>query len=281
VFRYREDRLPIFLFVTYFAADVVVYFKVHSIWLLALWFGIGIIPKGCICAWNHHHQHVMTFRWPILNRLLEIVYGFQTGITSNAWVLHHVLGHHLNYLDQTKDESRWKRDDGSRMGELEYALVVGATAYPRAFGVGLRHPREMRTFLLMWIPQLAILGAALWHDWLNAVFVFVLPMITGLFLTAWATFEHHGGLDTTDPYAGSRNILQPLYNVVTGNLGYHTAHHLRAGLHWSRLPQFHAQIAPKIPKELYLPAAFPWAQLGGKHEPLDRMPAGVVMPEQG
>jgi fatty acid desaturase len=42
--------------------------------------------------------------------------------------------------------------------------------------------------------------------------------------------------------------LALLYNLVTFNSGYHTAHH--AGLHWSRLPEFHRQLRDRIPAEL-------------------------------
>ena len=138
LFKYREDRVPVALFSLFFAADVAVYLTVDRIELLVLWFLLGIIPKGNLCAWNHHHQHVETFNQPLLNRLLELMYGLQTGILSHGWVLHHSLGHHTNYLDQKKDESRWRRADGSLMGELEYSFLVGAPAYARILRVALR-----------------------------------------------------------------------------------------------------------------------------------------------
>ena len=80
--------------------------------------------------------------------------------------------------------------------------------------------------------------------------VFILPMLMGLFLTAWATHDHHAGLKTDDDYTASYNNLNPLYNLLTGNLGYHTAHHLKGGLHWSKLPRLHEKIKHKIPDEL-------------------------------
>jgi fatty acid desaturase len=52
--------------------------------------------------------------------------------------------------------------------------------------------------------------------------------------------------------------MHPVFNLCTGNLGYHTAHHVKPGLHWSRLPEYHATIAHKIPAHLYLKAGFPW-----------------------
>ncbi|HEV2852180.1 MAG TPA: fatty acid desaturase [Thermoanaerobaculia bacterium] len=37
---------------------------------------------------------------------------------------------------------------------------------------------------------------------------------------------------------------------MTFNSGYHTAHHVKPGLHWSRLPEFHRQLRDRIPAEL-------------------------------
>lgn len=259
VFRYQEDRWPVAIMASYFALDIVVFFSALPLWFLVGWFLLGIIPKACICAWNHHHQHVPTFRKKIFNRLLELMYGFQTGITGHGWVLHHVIGHHQNYLDQEKDESRWKRKDGTTMGDFEYSLNVSLTAYPRAFQVGLRHTRQLKIFLKMLAITVGLLAFFLWYDWLSALFVFVLPMATSLFLTAQATYKHHSDLDTDNEYEASYNILNPLYNKMTGNLGYHTAHHVQGGVHWSRLPEFHKKIEHKIPRDLYIEPGFPWS----------------------
>lgn len=258
LFRYREDRLPIAVISLVFALDVLLYATVDSVFVLAAWTLLGILPKAHICAWNHHHQHVPVFQVPALNRLLEVMYGLQTGITSHAWVLHHSLGHHKNYLDQTEDESRWQRRDGRIMGELEYTLEVGLTAYPRAWAVGRQFPNHRRIFLWMGLLTLAVVAALVAYRPLPALFVFVVPMIISLFLTAWATYSHHSGKDTTSHFVACNNILHRGYNVLTGNLGYHTAHHYRPGVHWSRLPALHAQIAAQIPGDCYLTPGLPW-----------------------
>lgn len=264
LFRHPEDRIPVLLFTCVFALDLTVYFTAHSWWFPILWLGLGIIPKGWISAWNHHHQHVTMFRHALPNRLLEIMFGFQTGITSHAWFLHHVLGHHRNYLDQEKDESRWMRPDGTTMGELEYSLVTTLTAYPRAFKVGLKHPKALRVFLGMGALQVALLGVLFWHNWYNALFVFLLPMCVSLYVTAWATYFHHSGLVTKEHAEASYNILHRGYNVMTGNLGYHTAHHTKHGLHWSKLPELHAQMARDIPPTLYRQPGIPFVWSGSE-----------------
>ncbi len=264
MFRHPEDRIPVLLFACMFALDLTVYFTATSWWLPVLWLALGVIPKGWISAWNHHHQHVATFRHALPNRLLEIVFGFQTGVTSHAWFLHHVLGHHRNYLDQEKDESRWKRADGTTQGEVEYSLMTALTAYPRAFKVGLEHPRALRVFLGMGALQVVLLGALFWHDWYNALFVFLLPMGVSLYVTAWATYFHHMGLETKEHHDASYNILHRGYNVMTGNLGYHTAHHTKHGLHWSKLPTLHAEMAQAIPRTLYRQPGIPFVWRGSE-----------------
>jgi len=51
-----------------------------------------------------------------------------------------------------------------------------------------------------------------------------------------------------------------LFNFLTGNLGYHTAHHYKQGLHWSKLPELHASIAHRIPPQLQRNARFVLAE---------------------
>ena len=268
-FRHPADVAPVCCIVSLFLLDLLVYFFVHDVRLLALWFALAVWPKMFICSWNHHHQHLFTFHSPLLNRLLEIVYALHTGITTNAWVLHHVLGHHINYLDQTKDESTWKRRDGTMMGEIEYTLKTAATGYTKAFHVARRYPRQRAGFLGMGAVVLVLLAVALYHDWVNALFVFAAPMLVGYLITVWHTYAHHAGLDTQNPYEASHNIMHRSYNVLTGNLGYHTAHHVKPKLHWSKLPEFHASIADRIPAHLYQEPFFPISLLpaGRDHSP--------------
>jgi len=235
--------------------DLILYFSVETTWVLALFWLLMIIPKGKIGAWNHHHQHTPTFIHQGLNRLLELFYALHTGVTTNLWVLHHSLGHHKNFLDQGKDESRWQRESGKSMGEIEYTLNIAATAYYRGFKVGRRFPKPQKQFLVYTAITLMVVALLVWFKPLPALFLFVLPIVCGLLLTSWATFEHHAGLSTENQFEASRNNLNSFYNVTTGNLGYHTAHHYKQGVHWSLLPELHARIQHKIPIHLIKYAA--------------------------
>jgi len=263
VFRYKEDRIPVLIILTLTVVDFILYFTVTNGWALFAYYLLMLIPKGTICAWNHHHQHLFTFRNTMLNRGLEFAYALHTGVTTHLWRLHHVLGHHLNFLDQEKDESRWKRKDGTKMGVIEYTLNVALTAYPRGFEVGKKHPKQLKPFVVSTVVTFSIVALLVWYKPLEAFLLFVLPMITSLLFTAYVTYEHHSGLDTQNEFEASYNNLNPMYNLFTGNLGYHTAHHHKQGVHWSKLPQLHETIQNKIPKHLYKKSAITNMVLGG------------------
>ncbi len=255
-FRYKEDRWPVFIVLALTIVDFVLYFTINDIAIFFGYYLLMLLPKGVICAWNHHHQHLFTFRQAFLNRGLELAYALHTGVTTHLWRLHHVLGHHLNFLDQEQDESRWKRKDGTRMGMLEYTFNVALTSYTRGYKVGKKHPKQLSTFLIYTAITFIIVAALVWYKPVAGLMVFVLPMITSLLFTAYVTYEHHSGLDTDNEFEASYNNLDPLFNRLTGNLGYHTAHHHKQGVHWSKLPALHAQIEEKIPVHLYQKSIF-------------------------
>lgn len=250
LFRHKIDRVPVALIVLLFLLDLLVYFSVQSPLALVGWAALALLGKNFAAAWNHHHQHVPTFRQVALNRLLEIVYMFHTGISTNVWVLHHNLGHHLNYLDQEKDESGWKRKDGKTMGVFEYTATIALTGYPRAWRVGRKHPKFQQGLIGMGIVNLALLALLTAYNPLNTMIVFVIPMILVYIGTCWCTYYHHADLTTDDPLHASHNVTNRLYNILTGNLGYHTAHHMKQALHWSKLPELHRQIEHQIPAHL-------------------------------
>jgi fatty acid desaturase len=256
LFKHPEDRLPVAIALSLTALDFAAFFGLSSPWALLGYGLLMVVPKGVLSAWNHHHQHVHTFRSTALNRVLELSYALHTGMTTNAWLLHHVLGHHLNFLDQTKDESRWKRADGTPMGMLEYTFVTAATAYPRAYRVGRRHPAHQRVFLIFTALTLLLVAGLVYLKPLHGLVLFAAPMITSLLYTSWVTYDHHAGLDTDDHCQASYNIMNRWFNRLTGNLGYHTAHHHRQGVHWSRLPALQERIAKDIPARLYRKSTF-------------------------
>ncbi|MCP4445963.1 MAG: fatty acid desaturase [Myxococcales bacterium] len=256
LFRRQEDRKVVAIALSVTMLDFIVYFALDNVGMFVGYWLLGIIPKGLIAPWNHHHQHCMTFRSAVLNRLLELSYSLHTGMTSNLWVLHHNLGHHVNYLEQSKDESRWRRNSGKTMGVVEYSLSVTLTDNYRAFLVGKRYPKHQRVFVAFAALTWAFVAAlGIYKPWAG-LFIFALPMVCTIMYTSWVTYDHHAGLDPDDPMKASFNIMNRWFNRLTGNLGYHTAHHYKPGLHWSKLPELHETIKDRIPAELFVKSTF-------------------------
>ena len=255
VLKYKADRGPVAYVVAVFALRM-------ALWALAtpLVCVASVIPLTLlgmfIAPINHHHQHLNSFRAPGLNRLYDLLLALQSGAGPYNWVLHHNLGHHLNYLnqppDEKPDESRWTRSDGTQMGRIEYSIRLLAYHQIDIVRIGLRHPRTFHYFLLMKLPLWGLIGVGLWLRPLETVLLFLLPAFLTLFHTIWATYEHHAGCEADNHLEASRNRDNRIYNALTGNLGLHTAHHKRPGLHWSLLPELHRKIENEIPEEQIL-----------------------------
>lgn len=254
----KIDYYPIAVILLVFGVDLVTFLFSSSVYIPILWTLVSLNIKGWVCSWNHHHQHCKFFIQDWANRAIELIMGLHTGIIGEAWVLHHTLGHHINYLDQSKDESAWQNADGQLMTRLDYTLRVGTMAYPLALKVGERHPNSRRKLIQNIALTLLVLGIFACINWVNTLIIFVIPPVFLLYMTAYVTYDHHSGLDEQDPYKATYNITDRWYNFFTCNLGYHTAHHLHCGRHWSELPQLHEEIEHKIPPELYREPGFPF-----------------------
>lgn len=248
--KFRADRRPVTVACALFALHALVFFLAPT-WLAALCVLPLTVASMFVAPLNHHHQHLNTFRAPWLNRVYDLVLALQTGIGPYAWVLHHNVGHHVNYLNQRPhprpDESKWTRRDGSKMGRVEYTIDLVLNHQLDIVRLGRRHRRYLRAFLWMKLPLWSIIGLAFWWNPANAFLAILLPGFLTLVHTAWATYEHHAGFYPTSHFDASFNNVNPVYNWMTCNLGLHTAHHLRPGLHWSLLPELHAEIAGRIP----------------------------------
>ena len=255
VLKYKADAGPVAFVVAAFVLRM-------AIWASAtpLVCAVSVLPLAVLGMFvapiNHHHQHVNSFRAAWLNRVYDLLLALQSGVGPYSWVLHHNLGHHLNYLNQppheSPDESHWTRADGSQMGRLEYSVHLLLHHQIDIVRVGFRHPRHLRSFLLMKLPLWGGIGVGLWLRPLETVLVFLLPAFLTLFHTIWATYEHHAGCARDGHLVASMNRENRVYNVLTGNLGLHTAHHKRPGLHWSLLPALHEKIRDQIPEDQIL-----------------------------
>lgn len=250
LFRHRADIAAAALVFGIFGIQLWAFFSISDPWMLAGMVALLMLIQvscGAVCH-NHHHVNIFTQAWA--NRLIEVVMYLQTGTSPFSWTIHHNIGHHGDYLDQERDPARWQEDDGSVMHRLKFDFYNAAMIYPEIWKLGRRHPvlfgRFKRWFLIGNLCLLVLLCI----NPVNALIMFVAPMVIMLVVLLDNTFQQHSGLSTEDHYLASRNVEHPFYNLTSWNLGYHTAHHMYPGLHWSKLPGVHAKIRPRIPEVL-------------------------------
>ncbi|HEY7774636.1 MAG TPA: fatty acid desaturase [Marinagarivorans sp.] len=248
--RYKQDIPAIFLVLALFAAQLVLFFLIDNLYIVALCALLMTVAQGSATAVNHNQQHLPIFKSGACNRLFEVALFFNTGCGPWAWVLHHTLGHHMNYLGDKEDTCSWRRKDGSTMGAVEYTVINTFKVYSEIFRVGKQHPKILKKFKFWLALCLTLLATFIVLSPVKALIIFIVPMVIQLFLLVYATVDHHRGLDTQNPYEATRNDATKINNWYAWNLGYHTAHHVKCGLHWSKLPAFHEQIRQQIPDGL-------------------------------
>lgn len=243
--RYPEDRWPLAYTLMVLSVQLGLYFGVESLWVTALCVVLFQPVQAVAIACNHYQHHLNVFKARWLNRVYETILFLQTGTPPYLITLHHNLGHHPHYLEPEMDTLRWQ---GRGLGECLVKNFAGHLTWTRA--LGRRYPRVYRRMKVMTAVGLLPLAVFFWLDPARTLIVFVGPMLLAIFNVARLGYEQHAGLEMNDHLHASRNIESRLYNLVTFNSGYHTAHHVQPGLHWSRLPEFHRELRDRIPAEL-------------------------------
>ena len=250
VWRKRADILPSMIVIGWFAIQLILFFTLQSIAALFAVMLLFLAVSACPGAISHNHHHYPTFRYAWMNRLYELILFLQTGIPPFGWTLHHNIGHHKLYRDQHEDPAAWLNADGSVMHRIKYDLYNAARVYPEIIKIGRSRPKLYGRFKLWALVSLALLALLLLINPLNALILFILPMPLMLIGLLDNTYQQHQGLDVRSDYTASRNTTNRFYNLVSWNLGYHTAHHMHPSVHWSELPALHEKIRARIPDHL-------------------------------
>jgi fatty acid desaturase len=250
ILKYKIDILPLSYILLLFLAQLLAAIYLTHIGAV-IFLLVSLMFFTIPAAFSHHQQHHPIFYSALLNRLFEILLGFQTACTPHLWVLHHVYGHHFLYLDPTKDTAKWRNPtNGKAMSKFEYAVFNFVNLYRHTKEMGKKYPKQYTIFKKYHILHYVLLLLGVIAFGFNFFIIFVLLPQIVLFFTIETTWYHHANLAATNDLEASRNNVSRFFNLKTCNLGYHTAHHLKPALHWSLLPQFHEQIKDKIPTSL-------------------------------
>jgi len=273
VLRYRADRRSLCIV----ALSAIVLALPHG-WrppglLAPLWIALTAWLCFASSIVNHNHKHRAIFRNPALNRLLDVLLSLIRGHTASDIIVPHNLNHHA----RTSTREDWIRPElaGSGLGWLRLArYVVSASANMQLQRRRKEAPRLEQNRAHALKMERAILAGvivlALWHDWQVFLLFNVLPWMLGLALLVGVNLLQHEGCDPRAPLGESRNFVGRAGNWLLFNNGFHTAHHLRPGLHWSELPALHASIRTRLPHaDLEMPSlsVYLW-RFGWSREPI-------------
>lgn len=77
------------------------------------------------------------------------------------------------------------------------------------------------------------------------LFVYLPYLYVDGFIAVIEDFADHYGVDGVDLRANSASCYARWFNLLGFNVGYHQEHHLRPGLHWTKLPAFRREMLPE------------------------------------
>jgi fatty acid desaturase len=215
----------------------------------------------------HLHIHRPFSKKTVLNLLFDLSMGAVTGMTASNWRIQHRYGHHRGIDLPYRGERNAYLENYSTMRAVSYsAISLVETFYSpiiESFNKGIRDnvktPISYRSAFFEQMLLLAFVAMlAVWQP--RLVLIYLLPWyFVTQFVTRYVDYLNHYGCDeaSADPYERANNSLSWWFNFTTHNFGYHTAHHIRPGAHWTELPEIHKTIADRIPERHLKP--FSWS----------------------
>ena len=188
---------------------------------------------------NHNHRHLPIFENPRANTIFNYALTVAMGAPSTRLHLIHMHNHHKSY--RTTDD--WTHYSLAGIGRglrrtLTYYVNAGIriAKMRKKLEITADDRHELRveyTFLGLWILGWLV------FDFVAASIVLATACLGGQFILLTGNLINHDHCDLDSPYNLARNFDSRLENWFFLNHGFHTVHHRRTTLHWSKLRQVH------------------------------------------
>jgi beta-carotene hydroxylase len=207
-----------------------------------------------VAVMAHNHNHLPIWKNNSMNMLtdwwLTCFYGFPVW----AWIPTHNKNHHtLNNKEGDYTITYRVSERNNLLTLLTYPAVsvyyqqIVLKAYLKEVKA-----KSMKKYYLCY-AQIAVLlvfiGVGLLLDWRKALLYIIIPQQVSGFSVLIFNYVQHVHADEESDINHSRNFLG-LINVLLMNNGLHTAHHDKAGVHWSKIPAEHKKIEHLIDPSL-------------------------------
>jgi len=255
--RYQADIRSIAFIILITALLVVLWqwgLQLESIYFWPL-YSVQLLMAVTVAVMTHNHQHLPIWRNKVLNFLtdnwLTVFYGFPIF----AWIPTHNINHHV-HINKEEDYTKTYRysEKNNLLTLLIYPSVSGYYQQP-AVGAYLKSLwSENRSKFYSTAFQIVSLvlwtAIALIIDWQKALLFVIIPGQVSVYTVHVFNYLQHIHCDEESRFNSSRNFTGAILNFILINNGYHTAHHISTGLHWSQLSQKHEELSPKIDPSL-------------------------------
>lgn len=198
----------------------------------------------------HNHNHLPMWRNKTMNSLtdywLTVFYGFP----AFAWIPTHNMNHHaLNNKEGDYTITYRLTEHNHLMMLLLYPMMSSYFQQkPIRDYLKMLRKTDSNKFMLaagQYVALVAWIAVGLLVDWEKALLYIILPQQFGLFSVLIFNYVQHVHADEESEWNHSRNFVGFL-NAMLFNNGYHTVHHEKAGLHWSKTPELHAKVEKNI-----------------------------------
>ncbi len=249
--KYKADiKTLIFLIITTALFFVQWHFGFYW-WLYVTYLYLSVTVT--VIAHNHNHVPIWKQNWmnEVTDYWITLLYGFPAFI----WTPTHNKNHH-KFVNKEGDFTITYRltEKNNWLSLLSYPSI---SSYYQQSPI-TQHLKEIKAknktqFYIAIFQYVALglfIGFTLYLNWRKALLFVVLPQQFAIFTVLIFNYIQHVYTDEESDFNHSRNFISPLTNFMLFNNGYHTAHHYRASVHWSLLPQTHASIADKIDSRL-------------------------------
>jgi fatty acid desaturase len=207
------------------------------------------------------HNHLPMWQSKTLNTFtdwwLTVFYGFPIF----AWIPTHNKNHH-RYNNRDGDDSITYRisEKNNFLTLVSYPTISGYYQQKAIFGYLKELKENNKVKYWLCISQYVILflwiAGALLIDWQKALLFVIIPQQVSLFSVLIFNYVQHVHANEESEWNHSRNFTGFL-NFLLFNNGYHTIHHHKAGLHWNKVPEAHAEIEQNI-NPILLERSFWW-----------------------
>lgn len=203
----------------------------------------------------HNHQHVKMWKNKALNFITDCWLTTLYGYPIFGWIPTHLQNHHMHTNgeeDYTKTYAYSEKHN--LLTVLRYPSYSGGIQQRAIFGYMGKLRKNKRDKYTAHIAELVILVIYLLVffllDWKSALFFVFIPQQIALNSVLFFNYWQHIHADEKSEYNHSRNFTGKFLNFWLFNNGFHTVHHIKPHLHWSKTPEFHREIESEIDPRL-------------------------------